>query len=164
MDTNLHEVKTKIYDQCALHLTDFALEAESKEYAASRFKLNGRQALGRTAKITPRKNGQFVCFWKRNAEGSIAPFHQNDGIDFYVVNVRKHNRLGQFVFPRSVLIEKGIISTNDKEGKRAFRVYPLWESPTSKQAERSQAWQLHYFYQVDDALDFKRVRELYALD
>lgn len=71
--------------------------------------------------------------------------------------------MGQFVFPKSVLIKKGIISTNQREGKRAFRVYPSWDIQKSKQAERTQKWQLEYFYPVNDSIDFDRVKELYSV-
>jgi len=76
------------------------------------------------------------------------------------VNIRKDNRFGQFVFPKAVLIKKGIISTTTKEGKRAFRVYPSWDIPTSKQAERSQKWQLYYFYDAK-TVDLEKVKSLY---
>jgi len=162
MDNNLKQIKTKIYDKCALEMSGFEFEKESKEYDACRFELNGRNVISRSAKITPKKVGQFVTFWKRNGLGPIEPFDDKDQIDFYVVNVRTENEFGQFVFPKSVLIKKGIISTENKEGKRAFRVYPNWDSPNNKQAERSQKWQLDYFYQINDSTDFNKVAELYV--
>ncbi|GAB3333045.1 MepB family protein [Marivirga atlantica] len=161
MDGNLHQIKTEIYDKCAFQLSDFITETESKEYNACRFKLNGLNILSRNAKITPTKKGQFVTFWKRNEHGPIQPFDENDRIDFYTVNVRTENEFGQFVFPRSVLLEKGILSTENKEGKRAFRVYPNWDTLHSKQAQRTQKWQLNYFYQINDSTDLKKVTKLY---
>ncbi|WP_366139784.1 MepB family protein [uncultured Winogradskyella sp.] len=161
MDKNLNQIKTEIYDKCSLEISDFKIEAESKEYDACRFQLNGLNILNRNAKITPKKVGQFVTFWKRNENGPIEPFDENDQIDFYTVNVRTENEFGQFVFPKSVLIRKGIISTEKKEGKRAFRVYPNWDIPKSKQAERTQKWQLNYFYQINVSTDLQKVTELY---
>jgi hypothetical protein len=38
-----------------------------------------------------------------------------------------------------------IISTHLKEGKRGMRVYPPWDLPSSKQAKKTQQWQLPYF-------------------
>ena len=162
MNNNLKQIKTKIYDKCAFEISGFEFEKESKEYEACRFELNGRNVISRNAKITPKKVGQFVTLWKRNEFGPIEPFDDKDQIDFYVVNVRAKNEFGQFVFPKSVLIKKGIISTENKEGKRAFRVYPNWDSPNNKQAERSQKWQLDYFYQINDSTDFSKVVELYV--
>ena len=161
MDKNLNQIKTEIYDKCSLEISDFIIEAESKEYDACRFQLNGLNILNRNAKITPKKVGQFVTFWKRNENGPIEPFDENDQIDFYTVNVRTENEFGQFVFPKSVLIKKGIISTEKKEGKRAFRVYPNWDIAKNKQAERTQKWQLNYFYQINSSTDLQKVTELY---
>ncbi len=145
MHTILKQIQKAVYDHKGMVITDFEIEAESQEYEASRFKLNGQQVICRTAKKTPKKMGQFVCFWKRGEDGIIQPFEQEDPIDFYIVNLREAAKIGQFVFPKSVLIKEGIISSSTREGKRAFRVYPSWDLPTSKQAQRSQKWQLEYF-------------------
>ena len=161
MDKNLNQIKTEIYDKCSLVISDFKTETESKEYNACRFQLNGLNVLSRNAKITPKKVGQFVTFWKRNGNGIIEPFNEKDGIDFYTVNVRTENEFGQFVFPKSVLIKKGIISTEKKEGKRGFRVYPNWDTVKSKQAEQTQKWQLNYFYEINSSTDLQKVNELY---
>ena len=161
MNKNLDQIKTEIYDKCSLKISNFKTETESKEYNACRFELNKLNVLSRNAKITPKKVGQFVTFWKRNENGPIEPFDENDQIDFYAVNVRTENEFGQFVFPKSVLIKKGIISTEKKEGKRAFRVYPNWDIVTSKQAERTQKWQLNYFYQINSSTNLQKVIELY---
>jgi hypothetical protein len=53
MDAILQQIQKAVYNQCALGISDFRLEAESQDYAAIRFKLNGLQVLCRTAKITP---------------------------------------------------------------------------------------------------------------
>ena len=164
MDANLCQIKTDVFDVCALEISDFKFEAESKEYDACRFTLSGRSIIGRNAKITPKKVGQFVTFWKRNGKGSIAPFDAADSIDFYVVNVRTKDNFGQFVFPKSILIKKGIISTEKREGKRAFRVYPAWDIAKNKQAKRTQKWQLDYFYEVGFSVDLEKVSKLYEME
>lgn len=161
MDNTLKKNIVEIYNKCAFEISGFKLEPESKEYAACKFKLNGLDIISRTAKITPKKAGQFVTFWKRNGNGPIEPFHETDEIDFFVVNAQTEIEFGQFVFPKSVLIKKGIIATENKEGKRAFRVYPSWDTPKSQQAERTQKWQLEYFYKINEATDFNEVKELY---
>ncbi|WP_158857379.1 MepB family protein [Lunatibacter salilacus] len=162
MDNKLTLIKTEIYDKCALEISDFRIEMESKEYDACRFKLNGRRIISRNSKITSKKAGQFVTFWKRQGTGPIEPFCETDQFDFYVVNVRAENKVGQFVFPKSVMIKKGIISTAIIEGKRAFRVYPSWDATTSKQAEKTQKWQLDYFFEINDEMDFNKIVELYT--
>ncbi|WKV12352.1 MepB family protein [Marivirga harenae] len=162
MNNNLKQINTQVYEKCGLKMSDFQIEDESKEYEACRFELNGRSIISRKAKITPKKAGQFVVYWKRNSQGIIAPLEEADRFDFYVVSVITEKQLGQFVFPKSVLIEKGILSTSKKEGKRAFRVYPNWEIVKSIQAKRTQKWQQYYFYEINDSTDFKKVKELYA--
>lgn len=162
MDKNLSKIKTEIYDKCSLEILDFKTETESKEYNGCQFKINGMNVLSRKAKITPKKIGQFVTFWKRKKNGLIEPFSENDAIDFYVVNVKTENEFGQFVFPKSVLIKKGILSTEKKEGKRAFRVYPHWDMVKNKQAKQTQMWQLNYFYEINSLTNLQKVNELYT--
>ncbi|WP_445721936.1 MepB family protein [Flavobacterium sp.] len=161
MDNTLKRIQEEIYTKCNLQITNFEAEKESKEYGACRFLLNNLNIVYRNAKTTPTKRGQFVTFWKRNNKGPIEPLHENDLIDFYVVNVQLEDKMGQFVFPKAILIEKGIISTDTKEGKRAFRVYPNWDIANNKQAEKSQKWQLHYFYKIKPLTDLKKASELY---
>jgi hypothetical protein len=151
----------EIYKNCSLQITNFRLETDCKEYDGCQFELNNLSIISRKAKITPKKVGQFVTFWKRNKSGIIEPFQENDTIDFYVVNVKSNYLFGQFVFPKSVLISQGIISTENKEGKRAFRVYPIWDIPESKQAKRAQKWQLNYFFEINESTDLNRAKKLY---
>ncbi|WP_237590319.1 MepB family protein, partial [Polaribacter sargassicola] len=92
MDKNLSKIKTEIYDTCCLDISSFQTEVESKAYSACRFQLNGLNILSRNAKITPKKAGQFVTFWKRIGNGSIEPFNENDRIDFCTVNVQTENK------------------------------------------------------------------------
>lgn len=162
MNNHLSLIKSTIYDKCGLPIAAFKKEVESKEYDACRFELNGLRIISRISKITPKKVGQFVTFWKRNSNGIIEPLNEFDPIDFYVVTVKTDTQLGQFVFPKSILITKGIISTDRKEGKRGFRVYPVWDTTISNQAAKTQSWQLKYFYEIDEKIDFTKVMELYS--
>lgn len=103
----------------------------------------------REAKITPKKIGQFVSVWKRNKAGITEPRQLNDDFDEFIIKCEAGNKVGQFVFPKAVLAEKGIVSTNLKEGKRGFRVYPPWDKAENKQAIKTQEWQLEYFHYMD---------------
>lgn len=161
MDQILASIKKGVYDRLDMEISDLEIEEESKEYAACRFHLRGRKVICRNAKTTPKKAGQFVTCWKRERDGPIQPFGETDLLDFLIVNVKTDAALGQFVFPKSVLIKQGILSTSKNEGKRAFRVYPGWDVTTSKQAQRAQKWQLEYFYELDDSTNLKRVAELF---
>jgi hypothetical protein len=145
---DLLTAKELVYDRCTFICTEPIPEAESKEYGANSFTINGKSVKFRVAKTTPTKIGQFVTLWKRIENGPIAPFHIDDDIDFFIVSCRKENHLGQFIFPKTVLHEKGVLSNDIKEGKRAIRVYPPWDITTSKQAEKTQQWQLNYFLTI----------------
>lgn len=140
--------KEQVYDKCGFECSLPQKEKESAEYGACVFTLNSQSVLFRTAKITPTKTGQFVTLWKRIEKGPIQPFDDTDPIDLVIINTRKDDRLGQFIFPKSVLCEQGIISTSRKEGKRAIRVYPPWDLATNKQAQKTQKWQLEYFLEI----------------
>lgn len=140
----LEKIK-KLCNATDFTLTDFALEKESKEYDACNFKINALKIHFRKAKITPKKEGQFVTFWKRIESGVIAPFEESDHFDFLIVEITDELQLGYFVFSKAKLISRKIVSTEIKEGKRAFRVYPSWSIPKNKQALASQNWQMECF-------------------
>jgi len=126
-------------------ITEFIIEKESLKYKACSFKLKEEQIICRHAHITPKKIGQFVTFWKRNLTKQTAPFSESDTFDFFLIITKKDNTIGYFKFPKSILIEKGIISNQLSEGKRGFRVYPPWDITSNKQALNTQKWQLNYF-------------------
>jgi hypothetical protein len=157
-------VKKLIYDNY-FKLSDLLIDKESIEYAACSFKINGQYIISRSSKITPKKIGQFVTLWKRINNGPIEPFNSSDKLNLFIVNTRYKNNFGQFVFPKSVLIKQGIITNNTKEGKRAIRVYPPWDKPTSKQAIKTQLWQLNYFLpiNINSPIDIDNVKRLYSL-
>lgn len=138
-----------LFDNCNFEITQPILEAESSEYGACTFVLNNLNIRYRTAKITPTKTGQFVTLWKRINQGPIQPFDSTDPIDLFIVSTRKDNNFGLFIFPKSILITKEIV-TDKKEGKRAIRVYPPWDITTSKQAQKTQKWQLDYFLEIQE--------------
>ena len=144
----LHKIKQLYYDPSGAVISQFEANPESKEYQACSFLLNNKKVIYRQAKITPTKTGQFVTIWKRNAAGITAPFDSEDAIDFFIITVQDNELLGQFIFPREVLSAKGIITHNNKGGKRGMRVYPPWNTVTSKQALVTQNWQAAYFYEL----------------
>ncbi len=162
----LLKTKTLVFDPCSFEITHAALEKESTDYDACQFELNTFKILFRAAKITPTKVGQFVTVWKRTAKGPIEPFHISDAIDAIIINTKSGDNFGQFVFPKSVLLHRGILTTDLKEGKRAIRVYPPWDITTSKQAQKTQKWQLDYFLKIpiDQPVDLERAKLLYSFE
>jgi hypothetical protein len=157
------ETKKLLFDKCNFEFSNIEIENESSEYCAYRFEINNQKIVFRQAKITPTKIGQFVTLWKRKTDKSaIEPFEISDTIDLFVINVKTETDFGQFIFPKSVLVEQGII-TDKKEGKRGFRVYPIWDLTESKQSKKTQKWQLDYFLKIpfDETLDINRAKLLY---
>jgi hypothetical protein len=147
---DINRAKELVYDQCNLCFGNLNWNAESMEYGACSFELDGKKIEHRTSKITPAKTGQFVTLWKRNQNGITEPLDSNDPINFVIITARNDDKLGQFIFPTTVLAEKGIITQNGKSGKRGFRVYPPWDIPKSKQAEKTQNWQKNYFLTIKE--------------
>lgn len=153
-----------IYEPSGLILDNLVKEKESDEYGAFTFEINNKRIAFRVAKITPTKIGQFVTFWKRIGSGPIMPYDINDPFDFLVVSVRNDQHFGQFIFPNTVLLKKGVLSQNDLGGKRAIRVYPPWDVTDSRQAKSTQAWQLMYFFEIthNNDIDTTRVQMLFS--
>lgn len=120
---------------------------ESADYGARNFKLPGKTIEFRASKVTPKKVGQFVAIWRRNEQGLTQPFEETDEIDFIVISSKTEHNFGLFVFPKSILIGQGIITSKKKNGKRGIRVYPPWDKPTNKQGQKTQSWQIKYFVQ-----------------
>ncbi len=162
--SDLKVVKELVYDKCGFDLTDPKLNSESAEYGACSFGLNGKTIQHRVSKITPTKTGQFVTIWKRNKDGITEPFDILDDIDFIIITSKSGDNFGQFIFPKPVLADKGIITRNGKEGKRGIRVYPPWDIATNKQAEKTQSWQTKYFLTIkkDNSTNLDLTKKLFT--
>jgi len=159
---DLRVAKELVYDKCGFHFTNLMINTESATYGACSFELNGKSVQYRVSKITPTKTGQFVTIWKRNKDGITQPYAISDEIDFIIISAKNGTNFGQFIFPKSVLADKGIITKNSKEGKRGIRVYAPWDITTNQQAKKTQAWQKNYFLAIkdDDSTDFGLMKKL----
>ncbi len=164
MDPELVSAQRFVYEPHGFVISQFSRASESREYGACSFVMNQQRIEFRTAKITPTKMGQFVTLWKRMNAGPIQPYDRKDEVDLFVISVRTPEHFGQFVFPKAVLEEKGIISHEGKGGKRAIRVYPPWDKTDSRQAQNTQKWQLVYFWELDEnkPLDSTRIQHLFS--
>ncbi|MBS1986914.1 MepB family protein [Candidatus Dependentiae bacterium] len=164
MNNNIHP-DLLIASQIAYEPSGFILNAleqsiESKEYGACTFTINNQVITFRVAKITPTKIGQFVTLWKRIDSGPIMPYDIADPIELFIISVRSDKKLGQFIFPKDILLQKGFISSDDIGGRRAMRVYPPWDKPDNRQAKNTQAWQLLYFAEIQPIFDIHRIQAL----
>ena len=160
---DLAAICAQVFQPLALACLVPKAEAESADYGAFTFVLDGANIRFRVAKTTPTKVGQFVTLWKRLGKGSIQPFDQTDAVDYFVVSARTPEHFGHFVFPKSVLCARGIVSVAGVGGKRAMRIYPPWDTTTSRQAANTQRWQVEYFLDLTPgkAPDVARARQLY---
>ena len=143
--------RDNIYAKCGLKFENFSPEDESSDYYAHTFTIKDKKGLFRIAKKTPTKSGYFVTIWKRGPDNIIAPYDESDSIDFVVIAVSNGNNVGEFIFPKTVLVKKNIFSVNSKEGKRAIRVYAPWDKTTSAQAAKTQKWQGQFFVDLNSS-------------
>lgn len=99
----------------------------------------------RVSKQTPKKNGEFVVIWEKDSNDENTAYIFDDFPDYLIIFTQKGEKIGKFTFPRSVLKDKGILRSEKSNGKMAFPVYPSWDTPESKQAVKTQDWQLPFF-------------------
>lgn len=158
----LERINTLVFQPCGFSMSIITAEPESREYFAYDFQLDERKVKFRIAKITAKKTGHFVTIWKRNKNGMTAPFDISDDFDLYIIVTLKGDHFGLFIFTKAILHEKGILSNQNKGGKREIRVYPTWDLTTSKQAQKTQAWQMDCFINLSPSqqLDLARAISL----
>ena len=149
----LNTINNIVFKVIGTSISNFKKKLESQAYHSSRFSLNNKSIIYRLAKNTPKKIGQFVTIWKRNDAGITASFNENDNLDYFIIACIKENNFGFFIFPKSILLENKILSTNNIDGKRGIRVYPTWDQATNKQALKTKEWQSQYFVEIDKELN-----------
>ncbi|MBP9752466.1 MAG: MepB family protein [Proteobacteria bacterium] len=139
-------------------VTNVLIDEESKDYAACQFIMSGKKNLFRNAKKTPKKVGMFVTLWKRPTKDSeICPFDKTDNVDFVIVKSRDEYDDGYFVFPVDVFFKYGIFSKDQKDGKRAIRVYSPSHITQNLQSTKTQKWQKNYFVKRCDILNLWKI-------
>jgi len=143
---------------------------ESVKYDGMSFSLNDNVMVYRKANVTENRPGAFLAIWKRPAKNAAnnkpIPLDVSD-LDYLFIGVSEYdNKLndepvyskrGLFIFPASILIKKGILSSDKKKGKTGFRVFPPWSDDRgvtgtnifSDSGKKTQAWQLPYFIEIN---------------
>ncbi|MEI4803935.1 MepB family protein [Bacillus sp. NPDC077411] len=153
-----------VYKPNNLIITNLKEERQNSEYAGGIFKLNNKTIRFRVSKITPNKIGQFVSFWEKNENMQNQAFSYDSNPDLLVITCIDDNKLGQFIFPKEILLKEKILKTQSQKGKMAMRIYPIWDNPVSDQAKKSQLWQLQYFVDLSDTnnLSIDKLLNLYS--
>ncbi len=189
--TRIEVLLNKVFIPAGYHMTkpvELYSVPESPKYDALVFSLNGTNISYRKAKITPDRPGAFLAVWQRpNASESNTnkpiPLKAED-LDYLLVEVQKHigiaepseplkkPKTGLFLFPVSVLIEKGIVSSETQKGKTGFRVFPPWSQDRgvvgtkvfSESGKKTQRWQASYFIEVAEngAIDHAKLNKIFS--
>ena len=162
--TVVNYVNKMIYEPNGLIIKSVQEEKQNSKYGAGTFQLSSRTVRFRVANITPTKAGQFVAFWEKDRNNKNQSYLYEESPDLFVITTFKNeNEFGQFIFPKEVLLKKGILRSDLTKGKMAIRVYPSWDSTTNKQAIQTQKWQLPYFVDMRNLnkLPSEKIVELY---
>ncbi|PHR72416.1 MAG: hypothetical protein COA66_06810 [Arcobacter sp.] len=145
---------------------------ESSKYEALNFSLNNKRIVYRKGKVTSHRPGAFLALWKRpvledNMGNKPMPLTSSE-LDYLFIQVESHTSIleglelgsqdGMFIFPVSVLIEKGIVSSSKSKGKTGFRVFPPWSQNRgivgtkvfSESGKKTQRWQIPFFLKIDE--------------
>lgn len=126
----LIHLKNSLVDKFNASISDVQIAEEKNDYNACTFYFNNKKVIYREAKVTPKKVGYFVAIWQRNHDRKTIPYHITDDFDYFIIATQ----LGYFLYPKEELARLHIISTEQKEGKRGMRVYPILETEMNKQA------------------------------
>ncbi len=163
---------------------------ESKKYEALLFGINNKNVVYRKANVTPDRPGAFLAVWQRpvspcTTKNKPIPLHF-DELDYLFVQVQEHSGItcmerkikkpksGIFIFPVSILIEKGVVSSDSQKGKTGFRVFPPWSQDRgvlatkvfSASGKKTQRWQLPFFIEINEngVIDSCKLEKLFRLD
>ena len=137
------------------------IEEQNIDYEGAVFRPNQRAYRTRLAKLTPKKKGYFVAAWEKDANGTNQAYQYEDSPNKLIVSVIDGEKCGQFIFPKSVLLAKGILKTATQKGKMAFRVYPNWVSDLNATATKTQAWQSDYFIDGSNGFEAEKLKVMY---
>lgn len=147
---------------CITKNAELDIIPENSKYHALNFELNEFNIVYRKGNNTPDRPGAFVTVWKRPISGESnnnKPIAlTSDELDYLFVYVENDVKYGVFIFPITLLINKGIVSSLGKKGKTGFRVFPPWTEDRgsvgmkvfSESGKKTQQWQKNYFVEIDN--------------
>ena len=155
MQAQLNKETASFMQEIGLTIVAVVADLLASDYSGLTLQYGQGTLKYRKAKVTPKKVGLFVTLWKRDRENISIPYHTKDDFNCCIIQAEYQERVGFFFFPKDLLIKNGIISTDLKEGKRGFRLYPSWDMPASAQAKKTQAWQSPYFIELTNPQEDK---------
>lgn len=164
--TALAHVNKTVYEPNRLMVQSVREEKQNSKYGAGIFQLSSKTVRFRVANVTPAKIGQFTAFWEKDENNQNQSYSYEEAPDLLVIiTFKNENEFGHFVFPKEILLKQNILRSASTKGKMALRVYPVWDSPSSEQAIKTQKWQLPYFVDMPnpDKLLSKKIINLYSL-
>ncbi len=138
------EILNTILDE-NLELNSIIYENQNEEYEGIAFPNLGIRS--RLAKRTPKKKGYFVASYVAKEGIKNRPYTSDESLDYLAICISDSEHEGAFMFPKQMLVSKGILTT-DKLGKMAFRVYPPFEMDLNATATLTQTWQSRYYHNI----------------
>lgn len=126
-------------------LKNIHYELQNAEYEGFTAKIANLSIRSRKAKETPKKAGFFVVFWEKDDQGSNQAYSIDGHPDKLIIHISEEEYSGQFIFPKKLLQEKGVLKTDTSSGKMAMRVYPNWCKELNETAQKTKNWQVPYF-------------------
>lgn len=135
-----------------LKIENKQLEKQNKEYEGALITINHTQYRSRLAKLTPKKKGYFVAFWEKDNHKKNQAFSYEESPEKLIVAIIDESKKGLFIFPKTILLEQGILRTDSQKGKMAIRIYPSWETDLNSSATKTQKWQVPYFVDLTDGV------------
>lgn len=136
-------------------------EPQNLAYEGFTFSLNHRSFRHRRAKKTPKKQGYFVVFWEKDMQNKNQAYSVAESLEITIVTVIDQEKVGQFLFPRAILQQQGILRSEAQKGKMGIRVYPTWELDLNKNAQQIQKWQAPYFIDLSKNISEEELFSLY---
>lgn len=127
----------------------YEIQQWNQQYEAIEIETSNGIFISRLAQKTPNKKGFFFAIWKKDESNKNEPYDAKDIHDALIVNIVDAHRSGQFIFPKDVLLDKGILKSYISKGKMALRVYVPWETELNKTAIKTQQWQCDYFREME---------------
>ncbi|MEI5994703.1 MepB family protein [Candidatus Enterococcus mansonii] len=155
---------TKIIQKISQHpLENLKLEEQNKAYEGATFSVGNHTFRSRKAKITPKKAGYFVVFWEKDEENKNRAYDVSSAPDKLIVTIFDQEKVGQFIFPKHILLKNNVLSNEMGQGKMALRVYPTWVTGLNKHGTVIQQWQIPFFIDLTSNWELEKLKTIYFL-